>query len=154
VTTLSLHEILAQRQGLATGGDMTAVVAAAQMANQHLEEEAMTPYSPSELAEHWEFKIIRSPTGRFRNPLFLKQILDEEARAGWMFLEKFDNERVRLKRPASARAGDARCNFDPYRTSVGFGSGNMAWIGMALALVISLLAAIATFLFVAQSSGR
>lgn len=46
-------------------------------------------------------------------------MLEEEARAGWTVIEKFDNGRVRLKRPASARASDATLGFDPYRTWVG-----------------------------------
>src|SRR5262249_37681882 len=81
--------------------------------------EEMTPYTSADLTEHWEFKILRAVTGRFRNPVVLLAILAEEARAGWTLLEKFDDTRVRLKRPASARAGDALLDFDPARTWVG-----------------------------------
>lgn len=80
----------------------------------------MTPYTPQDVAEHWEFKILRSATTQFRDPLRLRGDLEEEARAGWTMIEKFDDSRVRLKRPASARATDATLGFDPYRTWVGY----------------------------------
>lgn len=79
----------------------------------------MSGYTPEELAQGWEFKFLRSATGAFKNAAFLRQTLDEEGRAGWVLVEKFDNSRVRLKRPATARAGDAALGFDPYRTHVG-----------------------------------
>ena len=94
------------------------LVAAAALQAQREEEEGMAPYSPKDLAEGWEFKILRSAQ-KFRDPVYLKQVLDGEARAGWVFLEKFDDSRVRLKRPASARERDAALGFDPYRTWVG-----------------------------------
>ena len=72
----------------------------------------MTPYTPSDLAEGWEFKILRSATGGFGNPARLQSVLDEEQRAGWTLVEKFDNGRIRLKRPARARTGDAALDFD------------------------------------------
>jgi len=56
----------------------------------------------------------------------MKGVLDEEARAGWQFLEKFDNYRLRLKRPANARDHDASLNFDPYRTWIGIGQTKFA----------------------------
>jgi hypothetical protein len=57
----------------------------------------MTPYTPQDIAENWEFKILRSAASQFRNPAWLRSILEEEARAGWIMIEKFDNSRVRLK---------------------------------------------------------
>jgi hypothetical protein len=60
------------------------------------EEEEMSAYSQRDLAEDWEFKILRSTTGVFRDPVRLRAILEEEARAGWSMVEKFDNGRVRL----------------------------------------------------------
>ena len=79
----------------------------------------MTGYRTDELAQDYEFKILRSATGAFRRPERLQQILDEEARCGWTLVEKFDNSRVRLKRPASARERDGKLGLDPYRTYVG-----------------------------------
>ena len=107
----------------------------------------MTGYTPQELAEGWEFKIVRSSTGAFRTPASLRAVLDEEQRAGWTLVEKFDNGRIRLKRPASARAKDSALGSDAYRTHVGmselklalciFGAvfGGLALIGIIVALV-------------------
>ena len=64
--------------------------AAAARARQREEEEVMTGYSNDELAEKWEFKIIRSGTGAFRHPEKLRKALDQEAQAGWELAEKFD----------------------------------------------------------------
>jgi hypothetical protein len=61
----------------------------------------------------------------FRKPENLKKYLEEERRAGWVLVEKFDDNRLRLKRPASARRGDAALNFDPYRTQVGLSDTRM-----------------------------
>ena len=79
----------------------------------------MTDYKPEDLAASWEFKILRSATGRFKDPDYLRAVLADEARAQWTMQEKFDNDRVRLKRPVAARASDAALGFDPYRTWVG-----------------------------------
>ncbi len=103
----------------------------------------MTPYSDRDLAEGWEFKILRSNTRVFRNPKNLKRYLDEEGRAGWMLVEKFDDRRIRLKRPASARRGDATLNFDPYRTQIG-----MSDVGMAFAVAGSIIAVLLVVLVV------
>lgn len=96
-----------------------AVHAAAEEDEQRaLEEEEMTRYSPQELGEDWEFKIVRSPFGAFRKPSNLKQLVQEEARFGWVMLEKLDDGRVRFKRPRSAQSLDARAEpgTDPYRS--------------------------------------
>jgi hypothetical protein len=95
--------------------------AAAQAAARAREEEEMTSYTPQDLAENWEFKMLRSTTGAFRNPDRLRAILQEEQRAGWTLVEKFDDSRIRLKRPARAHADDADLGFDPHRTWVGIG---------------------------------
>ncbi|MCU0878213.1 MAG: hypothetical protein MUF06_10550 [Pirellulaceae bacterium] len=46
-------------------------------------------------------------------------MLADEARAGWVLVEKFDQSRIRLKRPAAARERDGKLDFDPYRTEAG-----------------------------------
>ena len=46
------------------------------------EEEEMTSYSSKDLAEGWEFKIVRSNFAAFRKPEKLRAVLDEEKRAG------------------------------------------------------------------------
>ncbi|MFZ1110374.1 MAG: hypothetical protein WAN43_18755 [Rhodomicrobium sp.] len=70
-------------------------------------------------AAGWEFKILRTAAAWFGDPQRFKAILHEEARAGWVLLEKFDDNRVRLKRLASARQQDSSLGFDPYRSFVG-----------------------------------
>lgn len=94
----------------------------------------MTGYTPQELAEGWEFKIVRSSTGAFRTPSFLRSVLDEEQRAGWTLVEKFDNGRIRLKRPASARANDSVLGSDVYRTQVGMSEVKLALCIIATAI--------------------
>lgn len=88
----------------------------------------MTGYTSTDLAEGWEFKILRSATSAFRDPSRMRDALEQEARAGWTLVEKFDNQRLRLKRPASARAGDPGLDFDPYRTSYGMSEAKLGFI--------------------------
>jgi len=88
----------------------------------------MTSYQPAELNENWEFKILRSNVRTFGKPERLAECLAEEAKAGWTLVEKFDDSRIRLKRPASARARDATLEFDAYRTYVGMPPGKFAAI--------------------------
>ena len=97
----------------------TAAAAAAAAARMRKEEEEMTPYTKKDLTEGWEFKILRSTTNAFKHPEKMKTALEEEARAGWVLVEKFDEGRIRLKRPAGAKESDANLDFDPYRTRVG-----------------------------------
>jgi hypothetical protein len=123
----------------ASSGAAVAAAAAAEAARE--EEERLTEYSPRDLAEDWEFKILRSNTGAFRRPERLKEILDQESRAGWVMVEKFDNARIRLKRPASARQDDRSLDFDPYRTYVG-GASNVT-VAVFVALLVAGLVAFA-----------
>ena len=123
---------------------MSAAAGAAAVAqSQRDEEEQMTPYASEELAENWEFKILRSATSAFRDPAWLRQVLQEEARAKWTLVEKFDDQRLRLKRPVSARSGDASLGFDAYRTWVGVGPGRFA-----IALVAGIVGGVAVILAV------
>src|SRR5580693_5331405 len=100
------------------GGAVAAMAAAAELQRQ--EEEEMTPYSDKDLAEGWEFKIVRSQYGTFRKPEALRQVLEEEQKGGWVLVEKFDDCRIRLKRPAGMKVveGDFADGYDPYRTTV------------------------------------
>lgn len=89
------------------------------------EEETMTPYSAQDLAGNWEFKILRSATRAFKDPQTLQRYLAEEAQAGWVLVEKFDNSRLRLKRPASAAQNDTLLPFDAYRSNVGMSEAKL-----------------------------
>jgi len=97
----------------------------------------MTSYTPEELASGWEFKIVRSSTGAFKRTEFLQQVLEEEKHSGWTLVEKFDNSRVRLKRPATARAGDGAAGIDAYRSHVGISDVALG-IRIAVAILVGL----------------
>jgi hypothetical protein len=105
----------------------------------------MTPYTPKDLADDWEFKILRSLSSEFRKPQRLAEILEQEGKAGWTLVEKFDNRRIRLKRPAKARQDDRTLDFDPYRSYVGQSEGAVAalivggLVAVALALTLILV---------------
>jgi hypothetical protein len=86
------------------------------------EEENLTryeSYAPNEQQKGWEFKILRTSTGGFRNRKLLKQVCIEEARSGWILLEKLDDRRLRFRRPLVARERDHLSKLDPYRTYYG-----------------------------------
>ena len=120
-----------------------AAAAAAARRRREEEEEHMTPYTPRDLAENWEFKILRSATGDFKDPAVMQRYLAEEAQAGWTLVEKFDNSRIRLKRPAAARQQDAQCTFDPYRTRVGISE-----VALGLLIAGSILGGVAVLVTV------
>src|SRR5690348_5026160 len=82
------------------------------------EEEVMTPYSATELAEGWEFKIIRSPLKLFGRPEYRERVLAEERRAGWVLVEVFDDGRIRLRRPRPSGESLPPDGYDPYRTAL------------------------------------
>jgi hypothetical protein len=116
---------------------------------QNHEEGEMTRYSTDELNADWEFKIVRSLTPVFNKPGKLQALVEEEARAGWVMLEKLDDQRIRFKRARSERAQDAYLppDIDPYRTNYGVSMGTQVGVGLAilgilLALVIGLIAAL------------
>jgi len=111
-------------------GVAAAIMAAQVAARQQREEEAMAQYSEDDLTGGWEFKFLRSARGEFKRPEKLREYLDEEARAGWTLLEKFDNARLRLKRPVRARSKDGSLGFDAYRTSVGTSEGKFVLLLM------------------------
>ncbi len=113
-----------------SAGAAGAAAAAEQQRLMQQEEEEMTPYSADDLAGDWEFKIVRAAMGGFRKAAFLQQVLDDESRAGWVLVEKFDNCRIRLKRPAKARERDGKLDFDPYRTDAG-----MSQVALSLVVV-------------------
>jgi len=114
------------------------------------EEEKMTQYTSEDLDNNWEFKIVRSTFGKFRKPEHIQAVIEEEAQAGWVMVEKFDDNRIRFKRSNSARKNDPLLPtyVDPYRTNYDRISGNsgvMIGVGILIAL---LLAGVAVALFV------
>jgi hypothetical protein len=121
-------------------GGAAAAAAAARRRQEQEEEEQLTSYRENDLNDDWEFKILRSMTSAFKDPDKLRQTLAEEAQAGWVLVEKFDNGRLRLKRPSSARARDNAVPFDPYRAYIGYTENQYVFV--VLAWVFGIMAAI------------
>jgi hypothetical protein len=87
-----------------------------------------------------EYKVITSNTPLFGNPAKLKQILAEEAQAGWDLEELFDSTKIRVSREKSQRSGDASRTMDPYRINVGMNQA--AYFGIAAVVTIVVIWAI------------
>lgn len=86
------------------------------------EEENLTryeSYDSKESQKGWEFKILRTSGDRFRSRKLLQKACEEEAKCGWILLEKLDNRRLRFRRPLSARLRDQKAKIDPYRSYYG-----------------------------------
>jgi hypothetical protein len=100
------------------------------------EEEEMTTYSQEEL-QAWEFKIVRANTSIFGKSAEFNKLIQEEAQSGWIMVEKFDNSRVRFKRPVSAREKDAQLptGIDPYRTHYGMSTVLFVFLVIIITLV-------------------
>jgi len=103
------------------------------------EEEEMTSYSREELEQGWEFKIVRSGTAAFRKPEEFAKLLEQEARFGWVLLEKLDDGRVRFKRRTGSRPrlplGEHE--GDPYRSIYGTSQSRQAAIIVLVAIAVS-----------------
>lgn len=109
----------------------------------------MTPYSDTDLDQGWEFKILRSATFAFRHPRVLQQVCEEEAKAGWVLVEKFDNQRLRFKRRATDRERDVGLTVDPYRSHYGTSDSTIAF------MILGACTFVALFVFaIAQMNGR
>ena len=128
-----------------TTGSSVASSAAAQILKD--EEEIMTAYKKDDL-EGWEFKIMRNYTGKFKDSKFVRQMCQEEAKAGWEMLEKFDDFRIRFKRRVDLRANDRFLKTDPYRTDVGFGINGINKFVAIIVAVATLGVGIAIFMAV------
>ena len=81
-----------------------------------------------------EYKVITSNTPLFHNPAKLKQILAEEAQAGWDLEELIDGNKIRVSRDKSAREGDASRAIDAYRINVGM--NNVLYLGIAAVVTL------------------
>lgn len=98
----------------------------------------MTGYTQGELEGEWEFKIVRSESGAFRRPEVLNRLIEEEAQAGWVLLEKLDDGRIRFKRPQRARARDIYLpeGVDPYRTQYDARSSQAVIVSVMIGLLV------------------
>ena len=123
-------------------GAHAAVHAAQEIKKRQQEEEEMTRYNRPELEQDWEFKIVRSVTGAFKKPEVLQTVIQEEALTGWKMVEKFDDNRVRFKRPAEAAKDDFKLppGIDPYRTTYGISEGALgATVGLSIFGVVAII---------------
>jgi hypothetical protein len=130
-----------------SAGGATAAAAAERRRREEEEEEGMTKYTDADLEGGWEFKILRSNIAAFRKPEVFQKVCEEEAAAGWVLVEKFDNQRLRFKRPISAREKDSSLDFDPYRTQYGTSANTAIVAGCTVVgiLFVSLLIIAAVF---------
>jgi hypothetical protein len=136
------------------------------------EEEQLTPYDSKETIDPmdekvvpkdrksssdprlvgWEFKILRSPQDLFRDSAIFKRVLEEEAIAGWILLEKLDDRRLRFKRPIAMREV-LRADLlpiDPYRTTYGQSSPWKRLAIIATSLAVLLLPSYLGFMLIHQ----
>ena len=99
------------------------------------EEEETMGYNKEELENDWEFKILRSVAGKFKKLAIIEQVKAEEAVAGWVMVEIFDDNRIRFKRPGSAIENDFQLppHINPYRTT--FGKSEAAFTFSILAVL-------------------
>lgn len=116
--------------------------AVAEQTRRH-EEEELTSYRSQDL-QGWEFKILRSATGAFKDPAKLQQALAEEATFGWELVEKFDDQRLRLKRATATRNLPTATGSDPYRTEFGMSEARLVFyvitaITLGMAAIIGVI---------------
>jgi hypothetical protein len=136
------------------------------------EEEQLTPYDSKETIDPmddkvvpkdrkasndprlvgWEFKILRSTQDSFRDPLIFKQVLEEEAIAGWILLEKLDDRRLRFKRPIAMREvlRSDLLPIDPYRTTYDQASPWKKIAIVAASLILILIPSYLGFMLIHQ----
>ena len=125
---------------MAGGAAAASAAAAAERRRLQQEEEEMTVYGSGDLNQDWEFKIVRANRAVFRKRSHFNRVLEEEARAGWILVEKFDDMRLRFKRLRQARLNDSMLppGVDPYRVHYGLRPGPFAAL-----LIVTMFALIA-----------
>src|SRR5688500_13343842 len=87
-----------------------------------------------------EYKVITSNTPAFGNSAKLKQILAEEAQAGWDLEEVIDSNKIKVSRDKSYRTSDGNRAIDPYRINVGI--NQLLYFGVAAVITIGVIWAI------------
>lgn len=103
--------------------------------------ELLTSYSEAELDNNWQFKIV---TGNFSTAENVRTVIQEQSTWGWTFVEKFDNNRIRFKRPASEVEKDAKRSGDPYGSrSLQAAQGCVlliaAWVSVVACVIVACL---------------
>jgi t-SNARE complex subunit (syntaxin) len=87
-----------------------------------------------------EYKVITSNTPAFGSSAKLKQILAEEAQAGWDLVEIIDANKIKVGRDKSNRSSDGNRSIDPYRISVGI--NQIVYFGVAAVVTVVVIWAI------------
>lgn len=79
----------------------------------------------------WEYKIVRASSDLFRDPKVFRKLCVEENQAGWILLEKLDNQRVRFQRSRASREAIEPSSrpIDPYRCHYGPSMKLPPWVG-------------------------
>ena len=100
----------------------------------------------------WEFKIVRAQGNLFRHPEHFQTLCEEEAEAGWILLEKLDDNRVRFKRPIAMRQiiNPDFLNFDPYRSHYGNSLAWKTWLGAIATIALLTLPAYVGYVLVSR----
>lgn len=106
----------------------------------------MTGYDREDL-NGWEFKIVRSLMGKFRNREAIAKLCEEEAKAGWEMVEKFDDQRIRFKRKIENRRNDQLLEIDPYRTTIGMHESKLAVVVISVIVAFVLIAVLMAGIF-------
>lgn len=94
----------------------------------------------------WEFKIVRARNREFGQRDHLEALLREEALAGWIMTDKYNDSQVRFRRRRIARVQDRYLppHIDPYRTvyipDASAGVQNLHLIALAIVLSVLLVA--------------
>ncbi|MBC6480627.1 MAG: hypothetical protein GDA56_25535 [Hormoscilla sp. GM7CHS1pb] len=88
------------------------------------------PYTAPQTGD-WEYKIVRASSDLFRDPKVFRKLCREEEYAGWVLLEKLDNQRVRFQRSRASRQPIAPGPrpIDPYRCHYGPSMKLPQWVG-------------------------
>jgi len=126
-------------------GPGPAITAAKKQLLEQEEEEKMTTNNKVDF-DGWEFKIVRAGFNKFKNPGIVRKICEEESKAGWEMLEKFDDKRIRFRRHIKNRSNDQFLDVDPYRTQYGLHEEAIVIIvALVSALIVGLIFLITRF---------
>lgn len=89
----------------------------------------------------WEYKIVRANRDLFRDQAVLQKLCQEEAKAGWILLEKLDDRRVRFKRLIALRnvLDEAQLPHDPYRCHYGSSWTPLTIVGSIVAVTVMVI---------------
>ncbi len=125
-------------------GEHVAIQIARERRMAIIEEEEMTKYNESGRQIDYEYKILRSNNNVFAKRSTLERVKAEEALAGWELIEKFDNKRLRFRRPIAAQRQDDQLppGIDAYRTQYGMPEsfqGLIAFVIVAIVLAVVIL---------------